>query len=100
MTNIVNNVFQGAMYFIQLMDQIVTQPYVVVYLHTDTQKHNQPDVAFIKDIYNLVDQRSEYTFISVISMRRVSKFVTCTNHTYRNFHYYFISLICTILWSF
>ena len=45
------------MYFIQEMDSIVAQNYVVVYLHTETTKENQPQLNFIKDIYNLVDER-------------------------------------------
>ena len=55
--NFITHIFQAAMYFIQEMDSIVAQSYVVVYLHTETTKENQPQLNFIKDIYNLVDER-------------------------------------------
>ncbi len=50
------------MYFIQEMDSIVGQNYVVVYLHTMSTKDNQPQLNFIKDIYNLVDERLEWIY--------------------------------------
>ena len=45
------------LYFLHTMDPIVNKKFVIVYFHTLTVKENQPDTNFIKDIYNLVDQR-------------------------------------------
>ena len=49
--------FQALLYFIHTMDPIVNKPYVVVYLHTMTEREHQPDTDFLRDIYEIVDER-------------------------------------------
>ncbi len=52
-------VSQVIAYFIHIMESVVTKDYVIVYLHAQSLAENQPDSAFFKQLYNMVDPRSE-----------------------------------------
>ena len=48
---------QAVAYFINLMEPIVRREYVFVYFHTESDPENQPDGAFFKELYALLDER-------------------------------------------
>nr|QSG73581.1 ganglioside-induced differentiation-associated protein 2 [Alvinella pompejana] len=45
------------LYLVQLMDNIVNKPYVIVYFHTLTQSDNHLDAGYLRSLYNLLDSR-------------------------------------------
>ncbi|XP_074647870.1 protein GDAP2 homolog [Tubulanus polymorphus] len=51
------NLEKALLYLIHVMDQIVNERYVVVYAHSLTTKDNQPALGFLKEVYQIVDER-------------------------------------------
>lgn len=45
------------LYLLQLLDPVVTAPYVVVYLNTDSSSDNRPDYAWLRRMYDLLDRK-------------------------------------------
>ncbi|XP_002733856.2 protein GDAP2 homolog [Saccoglossus kowalevskii] len=48
---------KAVLYLIQVMDTIVNRDYVVVYFHTLSTPNNHPELAWIKQVYNLLDYK-------------------------------------------
>ncbi|XP_078698395.1 protein GDAP2 homolog isoform X3 [Branchiostoma floridae x Branchiostoma belcheri] len=48
---------KALLYFIQVMDPIVSKDYVVVYFHTQSTDDNQPELSFLRSAYNLLDNK-------------------------------------------
>ncbi|CAH1799843.1 unnamed protein product [Owenia fusiformis] len=73
---------KALLYFINLMEPLVSQPYVMVYLHTLTSRDNQPHMGFLKEVYYLVDDkyrdnlRALYVVHPTVWTRLMSWFVT------------------------
>lgn len=53
---------QALLYFIHVMDHITVKEYVIVYFHTLTGEHNHLDSDFLKNLYDVVDIKSVWTF--------------------------------------
>lgn len=48
---------QAIAFFLHVMEPVVDRDYVFVYFHSLVVSENLPDSNFIKDIYNLVDNK-------------------------------------------
>uniref|UniRef100_A0A3Q3KIB8 Macro domain-containing protein n=1 Tax=Monopterus albus TaxID=43700 RepID=A0A3Q3KIB8_MONAL len=49
---------KALLYFIHVMDHITVKEYVLVYFHTLTGEHNHLDSTFLKNLYDIVDAKS------------------------------------------
>lgn len=45
-------------YSISLIDPIVNEDYLVVYLHTDTNSRDLPEFSWLRQVYDMLDDRS------------------------------------------
>jgi hypothetical protein len=44
-------------YLINVMDSVVSKPYVIVYYHTDVTSEKQPDSSVFKQLFSVGDSR-------------------------------------------
>ncbi|XP_071954722.1 protein GDAP2 homolog [Antedon mediterranea] len=45
------------LYLIHVLDPIVSRDYIVVYFHTQSTSENQPEMSWLRQVYQLVDNR-------------------------------------------
>ncbi|XP_033107037.1 protein GDAP2 homolog [Anneissia japonica] len=45
------------LYLIHVLDPIVSKDYIVVYFHTQSTSENQPEMSWLRQVYQLVDSR-------------------------------------------
>lgn len=64
---------QALLYFIHVMDHITVKEYVIVYFHTLTGEHNHLDSDFLKNLYDVVDIKSVWTF-TLLSQTELKSF--------------------------
>ena len=57
MDSIVERVRSWQDYFTQCNEMKWFQDYVVVYFHSDTTSDNRPELALLRDFYDIIDNR-------------------------------------------
>lgn len=51
------NMERALLYLIRVMEPIVESDYIIVYFHTQTSADNHPDMAFLKQVYSILDNK-------------------------------------------
>lgn len=53
------------LYYIKFMDQYVSSPYVILYIHTNVSSKKKPDLSWFKKVYNLTDAKYGQSLVAI-----------------------------------